>query len=130
MELLPSPWSPVEVRQLVDASREDVFAVVADTDTHANWFVGVPLARDEDEDAPAEEVVETHGHRQILLEERVGPLTNELEFDFIKRGERTEVVMRERPTGNAVALTPLLRPALALRNRQSLQRLRRYVESR
>jgi uncharacterized protein YndB with AHSA1/START domain len=129
MELLPSPWSPVEVRQLVDAPREEVFAVVADTETHAKWFVGVPLNRDDTDDEPVEEL-ETHGHRQIVLEERVGPLTNELEFDFIKRGDRTEVVMRERPTGNLVALTPLLRPAFALRNRQSLQRLRRYVESR
>jgi uncharacterized protein YndB with AHSA1/START domain len=129
MALLSAPWSPVEVRQLVDAPREDVFSVVADTETHARWFVGIPLVGDADEE-PAEEVVETHGHRQIVLEERVGPVTNELEFDFIVRGERTEVVMRERPTGNAVALTPLLRPALALRNKQSLQRLRRYVESR
>jgi hypothetical protein len=122
MQLLPAPWSPVEVRQLVDAPREEVFGVVADPDTHAEWLVGAARAD--------ESIEEEHGHRQIVLEERVGPLTNELEFDFIKRGDRTEVVMRERVTGNAVAFTPLLRPALALRNRQSLQRLRRYVESR
>lgn len=128
MALLSAPWSPVEVRQVVDASREEVFGVVADAETHQRWFVGVPRSRD-DADKAVEEV-EAHGHRQIVLEERVGPVTSELEFDFIVRGERTEVVMRERPTGNAVALTPLLRPALALRNMQSLQRLRRYVESR
>ena len=128
MALLSAPWSPVEVRQVVDAPRDDVFSAVADTDTHARWFVGIPLVRNSEDDA-TEEVVETHGHRQIVLAERVGPVTNELEFDFIVRGDRTEVVMRERPTGNAVALTPLLRPALALRNMQSLQRLRRYVES-
>jgi uncharacterized protein YndB with AHSA1/START domain len=127
MALLSAPWSPVEVRQIVGASRDDVFGIVADADTHELWFVGVPRARETDDETVE---VETHGHRQIVLEERVGPVTNELEFDFIRRGDRTEVVMRECPTGPARALTPLVRAALGLRNKQSLHRLARYVESR
>jgi hypothetical protein len=66
-----------------------------------------------------------------VLEVHVGPLSGEVEFDLRKRGDAaTEVVMRERPIGPAKYLTPLLRPALALRNRRSLQQLAQFAQER
>ncbi|MEY2424583.1 MAG: hypothetical protein QOI61_155 [Actinomycetota bacterium] len=147
MALLSDPWSPVEVRQLVEAPRDDVFNFVANPETYPKWLVGAQQIRDVDDDFPepgaafehsvgaspevsvddSTVVIEAHGHRQLVLEAHVGPIKAKVEFDFVRRGEQTEIVMRERPMGPAQALTPLIRPMLALRNRVSMQRLARCV---
>ncbi len=149
MALLSAPWSPVEVHQLVDAPRDDVFNAVANPETYPNWLVGAQQIRDVDDEFPEKGaefahsvgaspevavddstvVLESHGHRQLVLEAHAGPLTAKVEFDFIRRGEQTEIVMRERPVGPAQVLTPLIRPMLALRNRVSMQRLSRCFAS-
>lgn len=139
---IPDPFSPVEVRQRVDAPRDKVFNLLADPTTYPDWLVGAQRIRSVDDTfpepgskfdhsvGPSEQatvdddtaVIEAHGHRKLVLEVHVGPLSGEVEFDLRKRGDdATEIVMRERPIGAAVMLTPLLRPALALRNRQSMR---------
>jgi uncharacterized protein YndB with AHSA1/START domain len=150
MAFVSAPFSPIEVRQLFAAPREEVFNVIANPSTYPRWLVGAQRIRDVDDEFPepgtkfdhsvgpsdaatvddATIAVESHGHRQLVLEVHAGPITGEVEFDLIRRGEGTELVMRERPKGSAAALTPLIRPALALRNRVSMSRLARLIESR
>ena len=147
---ITDPWSAVEIHQRVEASREDVFNLLADPETYPQWLVGAQRIRSVDDRFPEPgakfdhsvgpnqqatidddtAVIESHGHRQLILEVHVGPITGEVEFDLRKRGDATEVVMRERPTGPAALLTPLLRPALALRNRRSLQQLAQLATQR
>lgn len=137
------PWSPVEIHQRIEAPRDEVFNLLSDPETYPQWLVGAQRIRGVDDHFPQPgakfdhsvgpttattvddetAVIESHGHRQLVLEVHVGPVTGEVEFDLRKRGDATDVVMRERPTGPAILLTPLLRPALALRNRRSLQQL-------
>jgi uncharacterized protein YndB with AHSA1/START domain len=145
---LSSPWSPVEIRQPVAAPRDAVFNALADPETYPEWLVGAQRIRAVDREFPAPgakfdhsvgpaksatvddatEVIEAHGHRQLVLEAHVGPVAAEVEFDLIKRGDdRTEVVMRERPIGVAAVFTPLVRPLLALRNMQSMRQFAQYV---
>jgi hypothetical protein len=139
--LLSAPWSFVETHQLVDATRDDVFHALSDPATYPEWLVGAQKVRHVDADFPAPDakfehssgvtpelsiddstvVVEKHGHRKLVLHAHLGPVTAEVHFDLIARGDQTEVVMRERPTGSALVLTPLVRPLLALRNRMSLR---------
>jgi hypothetical protein len=140
--MFSAPWSFVEVRRVVDAPRDDVFNALADPTTYPEWLVGAQRIRSVDEKFPAPDssfehssgpapnltvddstvVVEAHGHRQLVLQAHLGPVTADVQFDLIARGERTEIVMRERPSGAAQVATPLVRPLLALRNRASLRR--------
>ena len=129
---MPSPWSPVEVRQRVASPRDDVFNLLKESLR--------PPAKGED-DAPEEEqlelgidddavAVETHGHREIVVEEHVGPLRSEVTFSLVKRGDdATEIVMRERPLGPTGLIMPLLRPALSLRNRRAMHDFARTIEN-
>ncbi|MDP1795496.1 MAG: hypothetical protein Q8K63_15260 [Acidimicrobiales bacterium] len=147
---ISDPWSPVETRQRVEAPRDDVFNLLADPRTYPDWLVGAQRIRDVDDEFPAEgtkfehsvgpteattvddntEVIETHGHRQLMLEVHAGPFKGEVEFDLRKRGEATEVVMREKPIGPAALLTPFIRPILALRNQRSMRQLAYIAQGR
>jgi uncharacterized protein YndB with AHSA1/START domain len=143
------PWSPVEVHQSIDAPRDEVFNTLSDPRTYPDWLVGAQRIRDVDSDFPAPgskfdhsvgptpeltadddtKAVEVQGHRRLVLEVHVGPVQGEVEFTLKKRGDdRTEVRMRERPIGPAVALTPVLRPVLAARNHTSLRNLAKLIE--
>lgn len=144
------PWSPVEARVRVEAPREEVFNALADPATYPTWLVGAQRIRGVDGDFPRPgthfdhsvgpngratidddtTVVESQGHRRLVLEVHAGPFTGQVEFDLKKRGEATEVIMRERGTGPASLLTPLLRPALAIRNARSLRNFSRMVGQR
>ena len=146
---LASPWSPVEVRQSISAARDDVFNTVSDPKTYPDWLVGAQRIRHVENGfsepgdkfdhsvGPTEDVtvddstylVESQGHRRLVLEVHAGPIAGEVEFVFKKHSSATEVTMRERPAGAGVVLTPLIRPVLGLRNRRSLQQLARYVEN-
>jgi hypothetical protein len=137
----------VEVRQLVDAPREEVFSALADPTTYPDWLIGAQQIRSIDDDFPAEDssfehssgpnaavtvddstvVVEKHGHRQLVLEAHLGPIVADVEFNLVSRGDQTEIVMRERPSGWAQVITPLVRPLLSLRNRLSLRQLAQQV---
>lgn len=146
---ITDPWSPVEIHQRIDAPREKVFNLLADPTTYPDWLVGAQRIRSVDDQFPdpgakfehsvgptkqttvddETAVVESHGHRQLILEVHVGPLRGEVEFDLRKRGnDATDVVMRERPTGPGLLLTPLLRPALALRNQRSMRQLAQIAQ--
>ena len=147
---MSSPWSHVEVRQSIAAPRDEVFNALANPETYPQWLAGAQNIRGVDPDFPAPgtkfahsvgptekatvddttEAIEVHGHRQLVLAVHAGPLHGEVEFDLIKRGDdRTEVVMRERPTGPGYLLTPVVRPVLALRNMQSMRKFAALVEA-
>lgn len=142
-------FSPVETHQMIEARRDDVFNVLANPETYPDWLVGAQRIRSVDDAFPkvgakfehsvgtAEaatvddrtEVIEAHGHRKLVLAVHAGPFHGEVEFDLRKRGEdTTEVIMRERPIGPGMLLTPLLRPALALRNQKSMRQLAQVVK--
>lgn len=148
---ITDPWSPVEIRQRIDAPRDAVFNLLADPTTYPDWLVGAQRIRDVDDKFPEEgtkfehsvgpteattiddntEVLETHGHRQLLMEIHLGPFKGEVEFDLRKRGnDATDVIMRERPTGPAMFLTPLIRPVLALRNHRSMRQLAEIAQGK
>jgi len=147
---LPWPWSPVEVRQTIDAARDDVFNTIADPRTYPDWLVGAqrirhvdkafpePGSRFDHSVGPTEEVtvdddtkaIAVQGHRRLVLEVHAGPLQGEVEFKLKKRGDdATEICLRERAIGSpAVVLTPLMRPVLAARNHASLRKLKELLE--
>ena len=130
---LSAPWSAIEVRQRVASPRDDVFNELkerlrppakGETEDDDSEALELPI----DQDAVA---IETHGHREIVVEEHLGPLQTEDTFSLVKRNDdTTDLVMRERPLGPAGFLTPLLRPMLALRNRQAMHELARALEQR
>lgn len=147
---ISDPWSPVEIRHRVDAPRDEVFNMLADPRTYPDWLVGAQRIRDVDDEFPEAgakfehsvgpsegttvdddtEVIESQGHRHLVMEVHVGPLKGEVEFDLKKRGDATEVIMRERPTGAALLITPLIRPLLALRNQRSMRQFAQMVQER
>lgn len=133
----------------MNAPRDAVFNALADPETYPEWLVGAQQIRGVDKDFPepgsefqhsvgpteattiddSTKTLESHGHRQLILEAHAGPMKAEVEFDLVKRGDdRTEVVMRERPLGAASVLTPLIRPLLALRNMRSMHQFAAFVE--
>ena len=124
---IPDPFSPVEIHQLIDASRDDVFNVLANPETYPDWLVGAQRIRAVDDSfpqpgakfdhsvGPAEpatvddrtEVLEAHGHRKLVLAVHAGPFHGEVEFDLRKRGETTtEVVMPRTSDGAGLAPDP------------------------
>jgi hypothetical protein len=130
---LSDPWSAVEVRQRVGSPRDDVFNELQERFR--------PPVKGEDEAQPDDDValtidedavaVETHGHREIVVEDHIGPLRSEVTFSLAKRNDdTTDIVMREKPLGPPGLLTPLLRPALALRNRRAMHDFARALERR
>lgn len=146
---ITDPFSPVETHQRIEAPRDEVFNLLANPTTYPDWLVGAQRIRSVDDAFPEAgagfdhsvgptkattvdddtAVVESHGHRRLVLEVHVGPFTGEVEFDLRKRGnDATELTMRERSTGVAQMLMPLLRPALSLRNRQSLRQLAQIAQ--
>ena len=146
---ITSPWSPVEVRQPITAARDEVFAVISDPRTYPDWLVGAQRIRDVDPDFPepgaefdhsvgptddvtvddSTKAIAKQGHRRLVLQVHVGPVTGEVEFLLKSHSAWTEVIMRERPVGPAGVFTPLLRPLLAARNKKSLKQLAVSVEN-
>ncbi len=133
---------------MIDAPRDDVFNTIADPRTYPDWLVGAQKIRSVDPAFPAPgtkfehavgptqemtadddtKAIAVQGHRRLVLEVHLGPLHGEVEFMLKKRGDNsTEVRLRERPMGPAAALTPVLRPALAARNKVSLRNLAKFV---
>ena len=144
-------WSPVEVRATVTARPEDVFDVITEPRTYPEWLVGAQRIRHVDRSFPAPgaefehsvgpsdaltvddstESVAVDQDRRLVLEVRAGFVRGEVEFVLTAHGEEeTEIVLRERPIGPGAAVTPLLRPFLAGRNRESLRQLGRLLELR
>ncbi len=146
---MPWPWSPIEVHQHIDASRDDVFNAISNPTTYPEWLVGTQRIRHVDGEfpkpgtkfdhsvGPTENItadddtkaMEVQGHRRLLLEVHIGPFHGEVEFTLNKRGDNsTEVRMRECPIGPFAVITPVMRPILAARNRASLHKLAQLLE--
>jgi len=132
--------------------RETVFAVLADPFTFGDWVVGASEIRDVEGPWPAPgslfhhtqgvqkagikdttEVVQATPPERLLLEVRARPvIIARVEIVLHAIGERTHVQLAERPVGGFLARLdgrPLDR-LLALRNAESLRRLKRLCESR
>lgn len=143
-------WSPVEVRRSIGASRSAVFEVLAEPRTYPDWLVGAQQIRHVDpafpapgtefhhsvgpaEDATVDDSTESvavEADRRLVLEVRAGPVRGEVEFSLHPGAseQSTEVVMREVPIGAGRLATPVVRPILAARNRESLRRLAARLE--
>jgi uncharacterized protein YndB with AHSA1/START domain len=147
---VPALWSPVEVRQEIAASPEEVFAVLADPRTYPVWLVGAQRIRAVDPDFPAQgtefdhsvgptkttsiddssEVLESEPPHRLSLLVHAGPLHARVDLLVLPAKDGTELRFRERPTGWGAALTPLLRLSLHARNLESVRRLAGLVEGR
>ena len=107
--------SPIEVRDTVPAAPEDVFAVLSDPDAHPEWLSG---ARQVAAEPP----------KRLELETSAGPIKGAVEFELERTGEGTLVTYRERLTGTLAAVMPAVRGLIFLRNKASLDKLRKQFE--
>jgi uncharacterized protein YndB with AHSA1/START domain len=148
MNLLERLRSPAEVRLVVPAPPEAVFAVLSDPRTYPEWLAGAqriravddgfpePGAKFEHEVGPAEattvaddsEAVEVDAPRRLVLEVHAGVVKGEVEFELERTSDGTLVTFRERAIGPLGAAMPVLRGPIFLRNRGSLEKLRRRFE--
>jgi uncharacterized protein YndB with AHSA1/START domain len=142
-----------KVTVTVDAPPEDVWAVLADADSYGEWVVGSDTVRDADAGFPAKGTrfhhrvgvgpLKTNDHTEVL--EADPPFRLELRANARplgiarvtllmtpRTGGRTDVTMIEGPGGpiSRILLNPLTDPLVKLRNRESLQRLKRLAEER
>ena len=136
----------------VAATPEEVFAVLADAGSYANWVVGSSEIHESDDDWPepgtlfehtqgywplrvrdSTQVLESEPPRRLVLETRVRPfMVGEVEFSVRPKGRGSRVTMVERVSGGLARLSigPGRDLLLSLRNRETLRRLRRLAEER
>jgi len=135
----------------IDATPEEVFAVLSNPDCYPEWVVGAAGVRDHDENFPEvgarfhhkvgtwplgvkdhTEVVEIAAPRRIVLKAKARPLgTATIELDLQESAGGTELSMDERPGDRLTTLVagnPLVDTALRVRNAEALARLKRLVE--
>ena len=134
----------------IAAPPDRVFAVLADPRTYADWVVGAAETRDFDREWPRPGTVFHHTQlipriglrdttavvacerpRRLLLETRLrafAKMSVDLRLEPADGG--TFVTMREIAVGGLAGMLPaaLLDPAIHLRNREGLRRLRRIAE--
>jgi uncharacterized protein YndB with AHSA1/START domain len=140
--------SPVEVRVSVPASPEDVFAVLSDPETYPEWLAGAQHIRRTDDAFPAEgthfdhevgpngsltvadrtEVKEADAPNRLELEVHAGPVKGVAEFELERTGEGTLITFREKLTGALEMAMPFARAPIFLRNKASLDKLRKRFE--
>ncbi len=140
--------SPAEVRTVVPASPEAVFEVLSDPETYPEWLAGAQRIRQVDDAFPDpgarfdHEVGPTEGAtvaddttsvmsdppNRLVLEVHVGPVRGLVEFELERTADGTLVTFRESAAGPPGFAMPMLRGAIFLRNKGSLERLRqRFV---
>jgi NAD(P)-dependent dehydrogenase (short-subunit alcohol dehydrogenase family)/uncharacterized protein YndB with AHSA1/START domain len=135
----------------VDASPDDVFAILADPTRYPEWVVGAAGIRDEDSEFPAvgsrfhhkvgswpvglkdyTEVTEVEPPRRIVLKAKARPLgTARIEIELRESAGGTEVAMEEVPGDRLTSLVagnPVADTVLRVRNAEALARLKRLVE--
>ncbi|HWO46562.1 MAG TPA: SDR family NAD(P)-dependent oxidoreductase, partial [Solirubrobacterales bacterium] len=135
----------------IDATPEEVFAVLADPVHYPEWVVGAAGIRDYDESFPAvgsrfhhkvgswpvgvkdhTEVMEVEPPRRIVLKAKARPLgTATIAIDLHESAGGTEVAMEEVPgdrLSSLLAGNPVADTVLRVRNAEALMRLRRLVE--
>jgi NAD(P)-dependent dehydrogenase (short-subunit alcohol dehydrogenase family)/uncharacterized protein YndB with AHSA1/START domain len=135
----------------IQASPEEVFAVLSDAERYPEWVVGAAGIRDQDEDFPAvgsrfhhkvgswpiglkdhTEVLESDPPRRLALKAKARPLgTATIEIELRESEAGTEVLMEEGPGDrftSLVAGNPVADQVLRVRNAEALARLKRVVE--
>jgi NAD(P)-dependent dehydrogenase (short-subunit alcohol dehydrogenase family)/uncharacterized protein YndB with AHSA1/START domain len=135
----------------IDATPEEVFAVLSNPYCYPGWVVGASGVRDHDESFPEvgsrfhhkvgtwpvnlkdhTEVVEVDPPRRIVLKAKARPLgTARIAIDLKESAGGTELSMEERPGDRVTTLVagnPVADTALRVRNAEALARLKRLVE--
>jgi NAD(P)-dependent dehydrogenase (short-subunit alcohol dehydrogenase family)/uncharacterized protein YndB with AHSA1/START domain len=135
----------------IDATPEEVFAVLSDPECYPEWVVGAAGIRDQDEEFPAvgtrfhhkvgswpvglkdhTEVVEVEPPRRLVLKAKARPLgTATIKLDLEESAGGTELRMEEVPGDRLTSLlagNPVADTALRVRNAEALSRLKRLVE--
>lgn len=135
----------------IQASPEEVFAVLSDAERYPEWVVGAAGIRDQDEDFPAvgsrfhhkvgswpvglkdhTEVLASDPPRRLALKAKARPLgTATIEIELRESAAGTEVLMEEGPGDRLTSLVagnPLADQVLRVRNAEALARLKRVVE--
>lgn len=141
-----------ENERLINASVEDVFAILTDGWSYASWVVGASRIRDVEAGWPqpghsihhsvgvwplliddATTVEQYEPLRFLRLKVRAWP-TGEgiVEFEANDKDAQCHLVMRERTSKGPAALIPeaMVDPILRLRNAETLQRLALLAEGR
>jgi uncharacterized protein YndB with AHSA1/START domain len=136
----------------IDAPPERVFDVLADPKTYADWVVGSDNIRDSDPGWPAPgsrfhhrvgvpplrvrdntEVVESDPPHLLVLHARARPLlgTAEVRLKLEPEDGGTRVTMYEGPVDllSRLVINPLTDRLIDIRNRKSLERLKRIAET-
>ena len=136
----------------VDAPPQAVWDVLADPSSYAHWVVGSSETRRVEGAWPAKgsrfhhtqgwgplgirdttTVIESRRAKRLVLEVRMRPVVvARTELSLAAHGEGTWLTIRESPFGGLLGglAGPLLEPLLAVRNLESLRRLRRMAEHR
>jgi hypothetical protein len=118
-------FSPVETSVHIDAPPAETFELVSDPARYPHWFAIPRSARTIDD------AVAIDARHRIVLDVRAGPVHSWVEVAVAPDEPDGSVVrIREQATGIAGFATGLLRPALHLRNRWSLESLSRLVRIR
>lgn len=141
-----------EVVRIIPASREAVFAALADPHTYPDWVVGAQRIRDVEGDWPergatfhhvvgmfpvhvrdSTSVVEVERDRRIVLDARARPMGRarvELHLEEVPGGTRVRMV--EFPVSGPATLAPaiLVEPSIRRRNHLTLERLEGVVVGR
>ncbi len=136
----------------IDAPPATVFSVLSDPDSYGEWVVGSRAIRDADADFPAvgsrfhhqvgipplllndhTEVLENESDSRLVLRAKTRPFaTARVELQLVPDGHGTQVTMLEGAGDlpSRILLNRVTDPLLHLRNRHSLDRLRRLAERR
>jgi uncharacterized protein YndB with AHSA1/START domain len=134
----------------IAASREVVFAVLADPERYADWILGTSETSGANGDWPAEgsslryragigpialsdvtEVIESDPPRRLLLRARMRPFgETAIELELEPEDTGTRLVMTEEPVEGLVDAThnAVTDAVLSKRNELTLERLRSLVE--
>ena len=134
----------------IEASREAVFALLAEPERYADWILGTSETRGANGDWPGEgsslryragigpialsdvtEVVESDPPRRLLVRARMRPFgETAIELELEPEDTGTRLVMTEEPVEGLVeaAHGSVVDAALSARNEHTLERLRALVE--
>jgi uncharacterized protein YndB with AHSA1/START domain len=125
----------------------DVFAVLADPRLYGNWVVGASTTRGVEGRWPdvgavlhhtqawllrdTTSVIASEPPARLVLEARARPLAvARVDIRLEPEDGGTRIVLDERPTGGLAGALPswMTEPGMALRNRETVRRLRRLAE--
>jgi uncharacterized protein YndB with AHSA1/START domain len=141
-----------ETERLINASVEDVFAVLTDGWGYASWVVGASRIRDVEQGwpEPGHSIHHSVGAWPLLINDTTTVLRHEplrllelkvrawptgegkVEFEATEKDGACHLVMREQMTNGPAKLLPpkLVDPILHVRNAETLERLALLAEGR